>query len=158
MPRNTFRITIIFAMATSAWLVLTPEAALAQDRAPTPQRARLAARPATVSLCDVDPAAHAVEDVRGRLARMETRSDGAFTISRAAPGLRLVGIVRDGAVREYAVVDDEGRPVPNLTTPAAATDDCNPCCWKCGKATDGKVHCWQLDCPVIISSGEDDEG
>jgi hypothetical protein len=84
---------------------------------------------------------------------MRTR-DGVVTLGRTSTGLRLVAIVQGGRVLDYAVVDAEGQTASTLSTLAVSTtgDDCNPCCWKCGKDAGGTVHCWQLDCPVIVSN------
>lgn len=138
-----------FALVFLVCLIAAPSIARAQD--PQPQRAKMVARAATPSLCDIEPSAHAVEDVRGKIARMRFEEDGAFTLSRTDSGLHLVGNVRDGAIRDYVIVDDEGRSVSTLTTPATAVPpDCDPCCWKCGKDEGGTVHCWLIDCPIII--------
>lgn len=74
--------------------------------------------------------------------------DGATMISRTRSGLQLVALVDDGVVLDYAVVDAEGRAVESLTTPAAG----ETVCWKCGKDASGTIHCWQIDCPVIVSN------
>ena len=77
-----------------------------------------------------------------------------MTLGRTTSGLRLVAFAQDGRVVDYAVVDAEGRSATTLSTLAVgpAGDDCNPCCWKCGKDGGGTVHCWQIECPVIVSN------
>lgn len=124
--------------------------ALAQD---PPRQAQLVAQPATSSLCIADPRAHEVEDVRTRVAQMRI-ADGVTTLGRTSSGLQLVAIADAGRVLEYAVVDAEGRTATTQSTLAvsSAGDDCNPCCWKCGKDGGGTIHCWQIPCPVIVSN------
>ncbi|HEY7473116.1 MAG TPA: hypothetical protein VIE68_12295 [Gemmatimonadota bacterium] len=124
--------------------------ARAQD---PPRVAQLAARPASTSLCVDDPRAHVVEDVRERVAGMRL-ADGATIVGRTASGLNLVAIADGGRVIDYAVVDGEGRTATTQSALAVSGtgDDCNPCCWKCGKDAGGTVHCWQIDCPVIVSN------
>jgi len=127
-----------------------PCTALSQD---PPRQAQLSVVPATTSLCVNDPGAHEVEDVRARVAQMRT-ANGVVTLGRTSTGLRLVGVAQGGRIVDYAVVDAEGRTAPTLSTLAVSStgDDCNPCCWKCGKDGGGTVHCWQIDCPVIVSN------
>ena len=126
-----------------------PGVALSQD---PPRVAQLAATPASMSLCVDDPAAHAVEDVRARVAGMRI-GDGVTTIGRTSTGLSLVAIADGGRVIDYAVVDAQGRTATTQSALAVSTaGDCNPCCWKCGKDGGGTVHCWQIDCPVIVSN------
>lgn len=132
-----------------------PCTGLSQD---PPRQAQLTVVPTTASLCVSDPSAHEVDDVRARVAQMRTR-DGVVTLGRTSTGLRLVAIAQGGRVLDYAVVDAQGRTAPTLSTLAVSStgDDCNPCCWKCGKDSGGTIHCWQLPCPVIVSNegGED---
>lgn len=145
-------------MARAAFLVLTtavlmaalPSTLFSQD---PPRQAQLAVAPASATLCVGDPSAHEVEDVRARVAGMRLR-DGVVQVGRTPSGLRLVALAQDGRVVDYAVVDAEGRSATTLSTLAVgpAGDDCNPCCWKCGKDGGGTVHCWQIECPVIVSN------
>jgi hypothetical protein len=127
-----------------------PKIALSQD---PPRVAQLAVAPVSSSLCVDDPGSHEVEDVRARVAGMRI-ADGVTTIGRTSTGLRLVAIADGGRVIDYAVVDAEGRTASTQSTLATSTagDDCNPCCWKCGKDGGGTVHCWQIECPVIVSN------
>jgi hypothetical protein len=143
-------ILIVRVVGATIVLAAVPSMALSQD---APRQARLAVAPATTSLCVSDPSAHEVEDVRARAAQMRTR-DGVVTLGRTSTGLRLVAIAQGGRVLDYAVVDAEGRTAPTLSTLAVSPtgDDCNPCCWKCGKDGGGTVHCWQIECPVIVSN------
>jgi hypothetical protein len=131
-------------------LAALPVPALSQD---PPRVTSLAATPASASLCVEDPAAHEVEDVRARVAQLRG-ADGVVTLGRTPSGLRLVAFAQDGRVVDYAVVDSEGRSATTMSTLAVgpAGDDCNPCCWKCGKDGGGTVHCWQIECPVIVSN------
>lgn len=126
-----------------------PGIALSQD---PPRVAQLATAPTSSSLCVDDPGSHEVEDVRVRVAGMRI-ADGVTTIGRTSTGLSLVAIADDGRVIDYAVVDAEGRTASTQSTLAVSSaGDCNPCCWKCGKDGGGTVHCWQIDCPVIVSN------
>lgn len=139
-----------FPLLSAVLAATLPAGLFAQD---PPRQAQLAVAPAAASLCVDDPAAHEVEDVRARVAGMRLR-DGAVQIGRTPSGLRLVALAEDGRVVDYAVVDAEGRSATTLSTLAVgpAGDDCNPCCWKCGKDGGGTVHCWQIECPVIVSN------
>jgi hypothetical protein len=140
---------IVRLVGATIVLAALPSTALSQD---APRQARLAVAPTITTLCVSDPSAHEVEDVRARVAQMRTR-DGVVTLGRTSTGLQLVAIAQDGRVLDYAVVDAEGRTATTLSTLAVSTgDDCNPCCWKCGKDGGGTVHCWQIDCPVIVSN------
>jgi len=151
-PRVSRISRITFACLTGAaiLLVASPRTAGAQD---PPRQAQLAARPASATLCVNDPGAHEVEDVRGRVARMNV-GDGVLTVGRTPSGLQLIAIAQGGRIIDYAVVDAGGGTASTLSTLAvsSAGDDCNPCCWKCGKDGGGTVHCWQIDCPVIVSN------
>jgi hypothetical protein len=145
-----------FPSAAGGWLagaivliMALPGVARPQD---PPRVAQLAATPASTSLCVDDPAGHQVEDVRARVAGMRI-ADGVTTIGRTSTGLSLVAIAAGGRVIDYAVVDAEGRTATTQSTLAVSTaGDCNPCCWKCGKDGGGTVHCWQIECPVIVSN------
>jgi hypothetical protein len=127
-----------------------PSTALSQD---PPRQAQLAVVQASTSLCINNPGDHEVEDVRARVAQMRS-PNGVVTLGRTSTGLRLLGVAQSGRIVDYAVVDAEGRTASTLSTLAvsSAGDDCNPCCWKCGKDGGGTVHCWQIDCPVIVSN------
>lgn len=143
-----------FVLAAVA-LIGLPAAALAQD----PPRQALAVVPVTTtSLCVKDPAAHEVADVRARVDRLPS-AEGIVTLGRTATGLRLVGIASGGRILDYAVVDARGGTASTLSTLAVSQtgDDCNPCCWKCGKDGGGTVHCWQIDCPIILPNPSGDD-
>src|SRR5687767_4076427 len=126
-------------------LIAVPSAVFGQQE---PRRAQIAA-PFSPSLCDVQPASRVVEDVRSRMRTMGL-DDGATTISRTRSGLQLVALVDDGVVLDYAVVDAEGRAITSFSTSTTAAGD--TVCWKCGKDAGGTIHCWQIDCPVIVSN------
>lgn len=142
--------TRLFLPLAATLLAALPVPALSQD--PPQRAAALVARPATATLCVEDPAAHEVEDVRARVAQLRG-PDGVVTVGRTSTGLRLVAIAQGGRVLDYAVVDAEGRTATTQSSIAVgpAGDDCNPCCWKCGKDGGGTVHCWQIECPVIVA-------
>ena len=131
-------------------LAAMPSPALSQD---PPRQAQLVVQPASASLCVSDPRASEVEDVRARVAQMRIR-DGVTTLGRTSSGLQLVAIAQGGRILDYAVVDAQGRTAPTLSSLVVSStgDDCNPCCWKCGKDAGGTVHCWQIECPVIVSN------
>jgi predicted NAD/FAD-binding protein len=139
-----------FPLLAAVLIVALPFPVLSQD---PPRQAQLAVAPSSSSLCVDDPAEHEVEDVRARVAGMRLQ-DGVIQIGRTPSGLRLVAVAQGGRVVDYAVVDAEGRSATTLSTLAVgpAGDDCNPCCWKCGKDGGGTVHCWQIECPVIVSN------
>ncbi|HEU4464655.1 MAG TPA: hypothetical protein VFS53_06380 [Gemmatimonadota bacterium] len=139
-----------FPLLAAVLIVAFPFPVFSQD---PPRQAQLAVAPASSSLCVDDPAKHEVEDVRARVAGMRIQ-DGVIQIGRTPSGLRLVAFAQGGRVIDYAVVDAEGRSATTLSSLAVgpAGDDCNPCCWKCGKDAGGTVHCWQIECPVIVSN------
>lgn len=141
----------VVRLAAAGFLIgALPSPVLSQDE---PRQAQLVAQPASASLCVTDPGAREVEDVRARVAQMRIR-DGVMTIGRTSSGLQLVAIAQGGRILDYAVVDAQGRTAPTLSSLAVSStgDDCNPCCWKCGKDAGGTVHCWQIECPVIVSN------
>jgi hypothetical protein len=129
--------------------LLLPSAGLSQEDRPQAIAGAIMPR---YSLCVDDPGAHAAGDVRAQVAEMRL-ADGATIVGRTRTGLRLLAIADGGRVIDYAVVDADGRTDTTLSTLAVSTtgDDCNPCCWKCGKDAGGTVHCWQIECPVIVA-------
>ena len=150
-PAPFIRTSRAVRLAGAALVLATfPSRAFSQD---PPRQAQLVAQSASTSLCVSDPRARQVEDVRDRVSRMRLR-DGATQVGKTSSGLQLVAIAQGGRILDYAVVDAQGRTATTLSTLAVSStgDDCNPCCWKCGKDAGGTVHCWQIECPVIVSN------
>lgn len=141
---------VVRLAGATLFLGVLPSPALSQD---PPRPAQLVAQPASATLCVPDPRARQVEDVRGRVSQMRLR-DGVTQVGRTSSGLQLLAVVQGGRILDYAVADAQGRTATTLSTLAVSStgDDCNPCCWKCGKDAGGTVHCWQIECPVIVSN------
>jgi hypothetical protein len=143
---------------TAAALIACVSAPVSAPAQQAPQKrasAPAAAVGSVSSLCSVKPRDHDVGDARTAAAKARL-TDGVHVVARTRTGLQLVAVVRGGKILDYAVSDRAGNGLEAQTikAPSTAGDDCNPCCWKCGKDAGGTVHCWQIDCPIMVPNTE----
>lgn len=94
-------------------------------------------------------------DVRPRLARLLSR-DGLVAVSPGPRGSGLYASIHNGVVVDYVAIGPNGS-ITDLASPTT-TEEGETICWKCANGADGNIHCWQLECPVIVapSSGAGD--
>ena len=107
-----------------------------------------------------------IQDLMSRFTASETTNHDARRGLQSAlrqNGLRRVGAVRGGPtlyasviggrVADWLMGDQRGQVMgpQTLRTPGGAQGE--TICWKCGAGGDGNIHCWQIDCPVIVAPG-----
>lgn len=97
------------------------------------------------------PRAKYSRSVVGKVRRMKFR-DGLNVIDRNRAGVKLAVVARRGKFVKYVMLDPKGKEIPAKITSQQNADG-ETICWKCGKGDDGNIHCWQIDCPVIVSNG-----
>lgn len=93
-----------------------------------------------------------------RFHRAAVEQDGLRRVGRVENGPTLFASVFGGRVANWLVIDEAGRVTgpQSLQTPGGAAGE--TICWKCGAGSDGNIHCWQIECPVIVApdtGGED---
>lgn len=110
----------------------------------------LATDPGAQVPADFDPLAHRAGDARSAL-RGKRLSDGLHPAG-AAGGAHIAAQVKGGKVVGWVVTDGRGRAIPAFLCSTGDAAAGETICWKCAKGTDGNIHCWQIDCPVIVSN------
>lgn len=93
-----------------------------------------------------------------RIHRSVLQRDGLQRVGRVENGPTLFASVFQGRVASWLMIDERGQVMgpQTLRTPGGAQGE--TICWKCGAGSDGNIHCWQIDCPVIVAptNGNDD--
>ena len=149
MSRSRVKLGVAIALACGVG-VLTAQSQGVPRGQPAPPASVAAA---SAALCAVKPGEHRAGDARAAAAKV-ARNDGVHVVARSKTGVQLLAVARGGKIIDYVVAGRSGSGLASLTLTTAgnAKDDCNPCCWKCGKDEGGTVHCWLIECPIMAPS------
>ena len=87
-----------------------------------------------------------------RASRSVLERDGLRRVAVVRGGPTLFASVANGRVADWVFIGQNGQVMGPQTLRVPGDTQGETTCWKCGATSGGDVHCWQVECPVIVSN------